>query len=284
MNTLNLLRKDPLTLVGLVIIIVIVAVAIFAPYIAPNDPLKVDIMKKLASPDRQFPLGCDSLGRCVLSRIIFGARTSLSVATICLAMIMSASIILGTITGYVGGRFDAILMRFVDVILSIPDMVLTLAIVGILGPGLINVVIGMVSVRWINYTRIVRGLVMSIKNSNFVVSARAAGASDLRIMFRHILPNVVSPVIVMATLDMGNLIISLAGFSFLGLGAQPPTPEWGMMLNDGRKYLMTMPEQMIYPGLAILVVVVAFNLLGDGLRDMFDPKFNKRRLQSVGCK
>jgi peptide/nickel transport system permease protein len=135
--------------------------------------------------------------------------------------------------------------------------------------------IGMVSVRWINYTRIVRGQVLSLKNKNYVLSARAAGASDSSIMYKHILPNAISPVIVMATLDMGNLIISLAGFSFLGLGAQPPTPEWGMMLNEGRKFLATNPQQMIYPGLAILVIVVAFNLLGDGLRDALDPKYSK---------
>jgi peptide/nickel transport system permease protein len=275
MNIFKLIAKDKMALLGLIMILVSILVAIFAPFVAPNDPLKIDFANKLSGASEQFPFGCDAMGRCILSRIIFGARTSLSVAAICLALIMSFSVLLGTATAYFGGIFDTIVMRMVDVLLSVPDIILTLAIVGILGPGLINVMIGMVSVRWINYTRIVRGQVLSLKNKNYVLSARAAGASDSSIMYKHILPNAISPVIVMATLDMGNLIISLAGFSFLGLGAQPPTPEWGMMLNEGRKFLATNPQQMIYPGLAILVIVVAFNLLGDGLRDALDPKYSK---------
>ena len=275
----SLLYKDKMMLLGFVIILVFVFIAIFAPFVSPNDPFYVDLSQRHAGPSLQFPLGSDLLGRCLLSRLIFGARTSLSVAAICLGLIMTLSILVGTIAGYFGGKLDAVLMRLIDILLSVPDIVLTLAIVGMLGPGLTNVIIGMVSVRWLNYARVIRGSVMSVKNKNYVMSARAAGISDFAIMFKHILPNIVSPMVVMATLDMGNLIISLAGLSFLGLGAQPPTPEWGMMVNDGRRFLMTHPSQMFYPGLAILIVVIAFNLLGDGLRDALDPKLTNSKLR-----
>lgn len=191
--------------------------------------------------------------------------------------IMLISIPVGTISGYVGGRIDNLIMRIIDVLLAFPGLVLALVIAGMLGPGLLNVMIAVASVWWVGYARVIRGIVLSVKEKEFVLAARSSGTSHFGIIVRHILPNVLSPVIVLATLDMGSLILAISGLSFLGLGAQPPTPEWGAMLNDGRPYMQVAPQLMLYPGLAIMIVVFAFNLLGDGLRDALDPKGTVRR-------
>ncbi|MBV1770172.1 MAG: ABC transporter permease subunit, partial [Candidatus Desulforudis sp.] len=219
-----------------------------------------------------FPLGTDHLGRCILSRLIYGTQVSLPIAGLTLAVIILIGIPIGILSGYCGGRVDNIIMRVVDVLLAFPSLVLALVIAGMLGPGLINVLIALASVWWVEYARFVRAIVLSVKAKEFVLAARASGTSDVGIMTRHILPDVLSPVIVLATLDMGKLILVISGLSFLGLGAQPPAPEWGAMLNDGRPYLQVAPQLMLYPGLAIMTVVLAFNLLGDGLRDALDPR------------
>lgn len=271
------LLADRLALAGLVIILLVVTAGIMAPYLAPNDPEKVVLSQKLASPSVEYPLGTDHLGRCILSRLIYGTRVSLSTAAIALATIMLISIPLGTVSGYLGGRLDNLVMRVVDVLLAFPGLVLALVIAGMLGPGLLNVMIAVAAVWWVGYARVIRGVVLSVKEKEFVLAARSSGTSHLGIIVRHILPNVLSPVIVLATLDMGSLILAISGLSFLGLGAQPPTPEWGAMLNDGRPYMQVEPRLMIYPGLAIMTVVLAFNLLGDGLRDALDPKGTTRR-------
>lgn len=271
------LLADRLALAGLVIILLVVTAGIMAPYLAPNDPEKVVLSQKLASPSVEYPLGTDHLGRCILSRLIYGTRVSLSTAAIALATIMLISIPLGTVSGYLGGRLDNLVMRVVDVLLAFPGLVLALVIAGMLGPGLLNVMIAVAAVWWVGYARVIRGVVLSVKEKEFVLAARSSGTSHLGIIIRHILPNVLSPVIVLATLDMGSLILAISGLSFLGLGAQPPTPEWGVMLNDGRPYMQVEPRLMIYPGLAIMTVVLAFNLLGDGLRDALDPKGTTRR-------
>ncbi|MCL6477348.1 MAG: nickel ABC transporter permease subunit NikC [Peptococcaceae bacterium] len=266
------LAKDKLALAGLVIVILIILVGVFAPYLMPNDPVKVSLDQRLAPPSSAYPLGTDHLGRCLLSRLILGTRISLSVSAIVLLTILVISIPVGTIAGYVGGRVDNLLMRFVDILLAFPDLILALVIAGMLGPGLLNVMLAMSAVWWVGYARVIRGLVLSVKEKEYIMAARACGTPEWAIVIRHILPNVSSPVIVLATLDVGRLILSISGLSFLGLGAQPPTPEWGSMLNDGRSYMQVAPQLMVYPGLAIMIVALAFNLLGDGLRDALDPR------------
>lgn len=271
-SVLARLMQDRLALLGLVIILAVVAVAVFAPYLAPNDPVRVDLTQRLAPPSAQYPLGTDHLGRCLLSRLIYGARVSLTTAALALSAITLISIPLGTLAGYCGGWVDNAIMRVVDVLLAFPGLILALVIAGTLGPGLLNVMLALSLVWWVGYARVIRGMVLAVKEKEFVLAARACGTSELGIIVRHILPNVLSPVIVLATLDMGKLILAISGLSFLGLGAQPPTPEWGAMLNDGRPYMQVAPQLMIYPGLCIMTVVLAFNLLGDGLRDALDPR------------
>lgn len=266
------LWQDKMALLGLVIILTVVAVAAFAPYLAPNEPVRVDLTQRLAPPSTQYPLGTDHLGRCLLSRLIYGARVSLSAAALALSAIILISIPLGTLAGYCGGWVDNTIMRIVDVLLAFPGLILALVIAGMLGPGLLNVMLALSLVWWVGYARVIRGMVLAVKEKEFILAARACGTPELGIIVRHILPNVLSPVIVLATLDMGKLILAISGLSFLGLGAQPPTPEWGAMLNDGRPYMQVAPQLMVYPGLCIMTVVLAFNLLGDGLRDALDPR------------
>ncbi|GAB6156505.1 ABC transporter permease [Desulfosporosinus burensis] len=256
----------------MVIIGLIVAAGVFASYLAPNDPVAIDLAKRLSSSDNKFPLGTDHLGRCILSRLLFGIRLSLGTAFLVLLAVMSISISIGTLSGYIGGRVDNLIMRCVDIILAFPGLILAMAVAGMLGPSLKNLMLAMVMTHWAGYARVVRGLVLSVKEKEFVHAARTSGTSGFKLVTRHILPNIVSPVIVLATIDMGQIILGISGLSFLGLGAQPPAPEWGAMLNDGRGYMQVAPQLMLAPGFAIAVVVLAFNLLGDGLRDAFDPR------------
>lgn len=266
------LAKDKLALFGLVIVSLVILAGVFAPYLMPNDPIKVSLDQRLAPPSGAYPLGTDHLGRCLLSRLIFGTRVSLSTAALALLAILLISIPVGTISGYVGGWVDNLLMRLVDILLAFPSLILALVIAGMLGPGLLNVMLAVAAVGWVGYARMIRGLVLSVKEKEYVMAARASGTPECVIVIRHILPNVLSPVIVLATLDIGSLVLSISGLSFLGLGAQPPTPEWGSMLNDGRPYMQVAPQLMVCPGMAIMIVVLAFNLLGDGLRDALDPR------------
>jgi peptide/nickel transport system permease protein len=269
---LSRLAGDRLALAGLGIVAAIVAVAVLAPYLMPNDPFRVILDQRLAPMSPAYPLGADQLGRCLLSRMILGARISLGTASLALLAIMTLSIPVGTIAGYYGGWVDNVLMRIVDLLLAFPGLILALVIAGMLGPSLTNVMLAVASVWWVGYARVIRGIVLSVKEKEYVLAARACGTSEFGIVARHIFPNVLSTLIVLATLDMGKIILSISGLSFLGLGAQPPTPEWGSMLNDGRSFMQLAPQLMIYPGLAIMLVVLAFNLLGDGLRDAFDPR------------
>lgn len=271
-SALTRIRQDKLALLGLVILLTVMVIALFAPFLAPDDPVKVNLAHRLSPPGAAFPLGADHLGRCLLSRLIYGTRVSLATAALALAAVLLISIPLGTLAGYCGGRVDNAIMRVVDVLLAFPDLILALVIAGTLGPGLLNVMLALAAVGWVGYARVIRGMVLSVKEKEFILAARACGTSELAIITRHILPNVLSPVVVLATLDIGRLILAISGLSFLGLGAQPPTPEWGTMLNDGRLYMQVAPHLMIYPGLSIMTVVLAFNLLGDGLRDVLDPR------------
>jgi peptide/nickel transport system permease protein len=270
------LRNNKLALFGVIIIFLLIFIAIFAPFIAPHDPVDQELKKRLSSPSSEYPLGTDHLGRCILSRLIYGARISLPIAMTVIGITFAIGVTIGAISGYLGGVTDEIIMRIVDVLLTFPGLILALAIIAALGPGLFNAGIALVVVGWAGYTRIVRGSVLSVKEKEFVEGIRALGASDFYILVRHILPNVIAPVIPLAMLGIGYVILAVAGLSFLGLGAQPPMPEWGAMLNDGRAFMRSAPHLMIFPGLAIMVTVLAFNLLGDGLRDALDPRARLR--------
>ena len=266
------LRNNKLALFGVLILFLLVFIAIFAPFIAPHDPVDQELKKRLSPPSSEYPLGTDHLGRCILSRLLYGARISLPIAMMVVGITFAIGVTTGAISGYLGGIADEIIMRIVDVFLTFPGLILALGIIAALGPGLFNAMIALVIVGWAGYTRIVRGSVLSVKEKEFVEGARGLGASDSYILVRHILPNVIAPVIPMAMLGMGYVILAVAGLSFLGLGAQPPTPEWGAMLNDGRVFMRSAPQLMIFPGLAIMITVLAFNFLGDGLRDVLDPR------------
>ncbi|GFO97556.1 dipeptide ABC transporter dipeptide-bindingprotein [groundwater metagenome] len=265
-------KKNKIAVIGLIIIISLAFIALSAPFIAPHDPIEQNLEKRLSPPSKEYPMGTDDLGRCLLSRIIYGARVSLQVGVIVVGIITVIGVTLGLISGYYGGTVDEIIMRSVDVVLAFPGIILALAVAGALGPGLFNVMLALAMVSWAGLARVVRGSVLSVKEKEFVESARALGCSDVYIMTRHILPNVMSPVIVLATLGMAHIILAAAGLSFLGLGAQPPVPEWGSMLNSGRAFMRTAPHLTAFPGLAIMIAVLAFNFLGDGLRDALDPR------------
>ena len=275
MSIVQQLKKDKIAMIGAIIIFFLAGIAILAPHIAPYDPIELDLENRLSSSDVNHLMGTDNLGRDVLSRVIYGARISLSIATVVVVIVMLLGTAMGTIAGYFGGIIDGTIMRVVDVLLAFPNIILALVIAGILGPSLTNVMIALSAIWWVGYARIIRGSVLSVKEKEFVEAARAMGCSDTHIAIRHILPNVLSPVIVLATLDMGHIILSIAALSFLGLGAQPPIPEWGTMLNEGRPFMETAPHLMIFPGLMIMVVVLAFNFLGDGLRDALDPRMKE---------
>ncbi|MCK8825586.1 nickel transporter permease [Fuchsiella alkaliacetigena] len=263
---------DKLSLIGLVIILFFIIFGILAPFLVPNDPIEIDLTQRFLAPNGEFLMGTDHLGRDVFSRLLYGIRTSLSTAFLVLIFSMVVSVIVGTTAGYFGGKIDQLVIGVIDTLLAFPGLVLALVIAGLLGPSLINLMIALAVTHWVGYARIIRGMVMSIKEQEYILAARACGAGDLHIILVHILPNIISPVLVLATLDMGYIILSISGLSFLGLGAQPPTPEWGVMLNAGRPYMQLAPWLMFFPGMAIFLIVLAFNILGDGLRDIFDPR------------
>ena len=270
-TVLRSLRRDPGSFLGFAIVAGVILVAALAPLLPLHDPTEVDLQNRLLSPSTEFPLGTDHLGRDELSRLLFGARTTLLMSGASLAIIMIMASIVGALSGYYGGWLDTGLMMVVDLLLSFPSLILGVAVAGILGPSLINVMIAVSVVWWASHARVIRGMVLSARHREYVVAARAIGASDGRIVGYHIARNIIGPFVVLATLDMGWIILGIAGLSFLGLGAQPPTPEWGAMLNDSRSYMQTTPALLLAPGVAIFLLVLGFNLLGDGLRDMLDP-------------
>ncbi|MBI5166465.1 MAG: ABC transporter permease [candidate division NC10 bacterium] len=265
------LRRNRLALFGGWTVVLFLAVALLAPQLAPKDPYRQDLASSLQSPNLTYPLGTDEFGRDILSRIIFGARISLLIGVVGVSLSLLAGIVFGMVAGFFGGIWDSLIMRAMDILLSFPSILLAIAIVSALGPGLVNVMfsVGVISVPI--FARIIRGSVLSLKEREFVEAARSLGASHYRIILRHLLPNCFGPVIVLSSLRVATVIITASGLSFLGLGAQPPTPEWGAMLSHGRTYLRAAPWVATFPGLAIMVVVFGFNLLGDGLRDALDP-------------
>lgn len=276
MAILQRLFAHRLAWIGLGIIACVTIAAIFAPLIAPNDPLQVDLLRKLQSPSRAFPLGTDHLGRCILSRLIYGARVSLSIAIAAMTLGVTLGILVGMVAGYVGGKIDALLMRLCDVLLAFPQLILSLAIVGILGAGAFNIMLALAIAQWAWYARIMRSKVLWIKESNFVKAAIVSGTQQFPLMLKHVLPHAISEIIVLASLDLGVTILQISGLSFLGLGIQPPTPEWGAMINDGREFFRREPGMMLYPGMMIFMTVLAFNLVGDALRDALDPRSSQR--------
>jgi peptide/nickel transport system permease protein len=261
---------------GMLILIVLMILAILAPFIAPFDPLKMNLPERLSRPSFEHPMGTDDLGRDCLSRIIYGARISLTAAALVTAISLMIGIAVGTVSGYFGGIADEVLMRFVDIMLAFPSLIITIAIAGILGPSLENLILAMIVTGWVGYSRLIRSSVLLAKEQDYVVSSRSIGCSSLWIALHHIIPNVITPIIVLATLEMGNVILGICGLSFLGLGAQPPIPEWGSMLEAGLPFMESVPTLMIFPGLMIMITVMAFNFVGDGLRDALDPRIKEK--------
>jgi len=269
------LKRSPLTLVGMVIILFLVLTALFAPFIAPYDPFQIDPPNRLKPPSLEHWFGTDTAGRDMLSRVIFGTRISIRIgATVVFLTVISGSLI-GLFSGYFGGIFDAVVMRITDIFFSVPYLILAMAITAALGPGLPNAMLSLILVWWPIYARLIRGQVLQIREAPYIEAARGLGASRCRIIFRHILPNAATPIIVQASLDFGNAIMYAAALSFIGLGAQPPAPEWGAMISLARNYLQDSWWFATFPGLAILVTVLGFNLLGDGIRDMTDPRLRE---------
>jgi ABC-type dipeptide/oligopeptide/nickel transport system permease subunit len=266
--------KHRLAVAGLGLVLGLILLALSARHVAPHDPIRQDLPHALAGPSVEFPLGTDEFGRCILSRILFGARLSLLVGVIATAIGATAGIVAGLAAGYFP-RVDAPVMRCMDVLLAFPSILLAIAVVAALGPSLVNVMIA-VGVRSIpSFARLSRSMVLSLKELEFVQGAAALGASHARVLFRHILPNSVSPLLVFSSMQVATAILLAAILSFLGLGVQPPTPEWGKMVSDGRAYLMEAPHVSMFPGLAIFVAVMGFNCLGDGLRDALDPRVGR---------
>jgi peptide/nickel transport system permease protein len=259
-------------LAGAIVLVVVVLAAIFAGQVSPYNPTRQDFRVERQAPNPEHLMGTDEFGRDVLSRVIWGARASLQAGAVAASIALGVGLLLGMLAAYYGGRLDNLLMRLMDVILAFPYILLAIAVVAILGPGLQNAMIAIGIVYVPHYARVVRGSVLSIRARDYVDAARALGASDNRVMWQHVLPNALAPLIVQTTLNVGTAIIDTAGLSFLGLGTQPPTPDWGNMLSAGRNYVIDSPWIATFPGLAILVTVLAFNLMGDALRDAFDPR------------
>ncbi len=259
--------KNKMFIIGLSCMVVLIFISFLGPYLAPREFDDQNLEIRLQGPSSDYPLGTDELGRCVYSRLLYGARFTLGTAFAAAFLTAAIGISLGLISGYFPGLIDELIMRFTDIVLSFPGIILTLALVGIMGASLVNIVIALTLVGWTHYARVVRGCVLSLKEEPYVKSAKALGAGSSYILAKHIFPNVLNTVIVMFSLGMGTRIISISGLSFLGLGAQPPTPEWGRILDQGVGYLGTAPHLSVFPGLAIMFAVLAFNILGDGLRD-----------------
>jgi peptide/nickel transport system permease protein len=264
--------KNKWSYIGLAIVALFFLSALLAPWLAPEDPYTVNLSKKLLPPSLSHPMGYDIYGCDILSRLLYGARISLLVSFAVVLITGIVGIILGLISGYYGGTVDTVLMRLVDVLLAFPGLLLAIALIAVLGPSVQNVIIALSILGWVSFARLVRGQVLSVKERDYILAAKTSGQSDSRIMLVHVLPNVLSPVIVQATFNIAGVIIAESSLSFLGLGAPPGTPSWGAMLSEGKRVILDAPHVSIFPGLAIMLVVLAYNFLGDGLRDRFDPK------------
>lgn len=268
--------RNPLSVAGLVIIGALVGVALVAPLIAPTDPTRTNLAVRLAPPGAAHLFGTDSLGRDILSRVIYGTRVSLRIAILTAVIATTIGAPLGIVSGYFRGRTDNLLMRLTDMFMAFPRLILAMAIAAALKPTLENVIIAISLAAWPAYARLARSVTLGLREETFVEAARALGATSGRILRRHVFPGVVSPVVIQVSLDMGGIILTAAGLGFIGVGAQPPTPEWGVMIAEGRNYITQQWWVSTFPGIAIALVVLGFNLLGDGIRDVLDPRLRGR--------
>ncbi len=264
--------QNKTAVITVLIVLLVAVVGIFAPVIAPNDPYETNIINKFADYSLEYPLGTDQLGRCVLSRMIYGIRPTLGLAILTMLGTIGIGAILGIIAGYFRGIVEEIIMRVVDIMLSFPSQIMVFAVVALLGVSVQNVIIANVFIKWAWYARMIRTGVMQYRDRNFVQFSRCVGMPERFILFKHLLPSITSDLAVLASLDVGWAIINISTLSFLGLGVQAPTPEWGAMLNEAKEVLTSNPVQMIAPGIAIVALVCCFNLMGDALRDVLDPK------------
>ena len=270
-------RSNIMAMFGLVILVALVLIALFAPILAPQDPFTQDLAARLSAPGvNGYIFGSDSLGRDILSRLIYGSRITLYIVSLVALMAPIAGLFVGTAAGYLGGWVDVVLMRITDIFLAFPRLVLALAFVSALGAGIENAVLAIVLTAWPPYARLARAETLTIRNADFIHAIKLQGAGTLRVITRHIWPLCISSLVIRVTLDMAGIILVAAGLGFLGLGAQPPSPEWGAMISDGRRFILDHWWVATMPGLAIFIVSLAFNLLGDGLRDVLDPKKNSQ--------
>lgn len=270
------IRRSPLTLTGIAIVVLVLAAMVLAPVIAPYDPNKLDLLNRLAQPSASHLFGTDEVGRDIFSRVIWGARSSVTAGFVIVGISLSVGTVLGAFSGFAGGKVDTVIMRFMDVLLSFPSFVMAMALAAALGPDLINAMLAIALVRIPYYVRLARGQALSLRERAYVKAAVTFGASRWHIVRRHVLPNAMSPIIVQGTLDIGLAILTASALSFIGLGAQQPTAEWGAMVSNGRDFLLEQWWYPTFPGLAILITAVGFNLLGDGLRDLLDPRTRTR--------
>jgi peptide/nickel transport system permease protein len=272
-GTARMARHNPLAAVGVALVIIFLVCALFAPWLAPQDPARIDLPNRLEPPSAHHLCGTDELGRDILSRLIWGARVSMLVGSCVVAGSLFLGLIIGSIAGFYGGRVD----RFVNIVLmnaflSFPGILIAIAFVAFRGPGIFNLVLALSLGGWVGYARLVRAQVLAVREREFVEAARALGASDLRIILSHILPNIIQPVIVQAAIGMAGAVLAEATMSFLGLGVPPPTASWGSMLNDARSHLFDAPHLVIFPAVTVMLAVLAFNFIGDALRDFLDPR------------
>jgi peptide/nickel transport system permease protein len=266
-------KKQPLAYAGLALVMLFLVCALFAPWLAPYNPAHIDLMDRLAGPSRSHWFGTDELGRDILSRIIYGARISLEVASSVVALSLLLGLIFGGLAGFYGGALDVTINIFaINAFMALPGILLAIAFVAFLGPGLLNLIFALAIGGWVGYARLVRAQVLAAREREFVEAAKALGASDLRIFVRHILPNILQPLIVQSAIGMAGAVLAEATLSFLGLGVPPPTPSWGAMLNDARAHLFDAPHTVVFPAIAVMCCVLSFNFLGDALRDYLDPR------------
>ncbi|MCD8053545.1 MAG: ABC transporter permease [Lachnospiraceae bacterium] len=265
-------KKYPAFTVFFLLALCVIGVAVFAPLIATHDPYEAVLADAVQAPSAEHWFGTDKMGRDLFSRVIYGARTSLSASLTLVCIIMVVGTFLGIIAGYFGGLVDAVIMRISDMMISFPGMVLAIAVAGILGANIKNAIIALAIVSWTKYARLARSLVIKIRHRDYIAAARVTGSRTSYILYKYMLPNVLPTILITGFTDIGSMMLEIAGLSFLGFGAQSPTAEWGLMLNEGRAYMTAAPWLMVFPGLAIFITVVVFNLLGDSLRDVLDPR------------
>ena len=269
-------RKNIILAIAIMCCAILMVVTLFAPLLESHSPIEMNLSNALQPPSREYPCGTDSMGRCILCRIIEGSRISLITASLVVVFSAFLGSVIGLFSGYAGGRTDAVLMRIVDVFLAFPSIIFALAVSSVLGSGQINLIIALCCIQWTRYARLVRGEVVLLKNEEYIEAAKAMKNSKARILFRYLWPNVISKVLIMMSLDVGSIILYCASLSFLGMGAQPPSPDWGTMISDGKDYIRHASWMSFYPGVAIAFSALTFNMLGDGLRDLLDPRMRER--------